>query len=458
MFVGQHGIQRGVHHIHIRFRPGHPDIQPVSHALVIITQVGMGFIPGIIGVGVVMVGPCRIAHGPELIAEGKRQPVCRGFGHAPGARHGDQSQQVHILAVQRGNAPHRIVKIGKLKALAPQLIERRRQLRIDRVFPQALTGQEDQVFAPEQPGIVIFGAGRRLGKIAVHLRQRLIPGLPGQSLEVDIQHLFCPLRFGCRLRLRFCPGFYRFHGAEPGIARFDAEGGQHSKPTDRKIADKFGGIQPAGAHRPAGIQQHAAYRCRLQYQSRNQRPQQLPPAPVSPNGPAFPLPDQQSHRHRHQQQRPPALRNGGKDHAGKLGHLPCAAHRKQGEKHLENGVVDNLAHIENGKNPPQGRHDNTADLGRKGFAQKAKQQPGRQRKTQRVKDPLNIIKADGGEPQYQLHPQQSRREKPQSLPHRSRGLSLRLRFYLLLCYSHSYHIPLLTFGGAAGSLAAAPIC
>ena len=176
VLIRQHDIQRGIHHIHIGFRPHDLNVQSVAHALIVVAKVRVGFITGIIGIGVVVVGTGGVAHRPKLVAEREGQPVFRRFGHAPGAGDGDEPQKVHIFAVQRGNAPNGIIEIGELKALAPQLVEIWGQLRIDGVFPQAFAGKEDEILPRKVAGILIFGAGGHFGKVAVHLRQCLVLG------------------------------------------------------------------------------------------------------------------------------------------------------------------------------------------------------------------------------------------------------------------------------------------
>ena len=308
VLIRQHGIQRGIHHIHIGFRPHDLNVQSVAHALIVVAKVRVGFIAGIIGIGVVVVGAGGVTHGPKLIAEGEGQPVGGGFGHTPGTGNGDHPQKVHIFAVQRGNAPNGIIEIGELKALAPQLVEIWSQVGIDGVFPQAFAGKEDEILPRKVAGILIFGAGGHFGKVAVHLRQCLVLGRFGQRRKVDLHHLL----FSFRLRLRF--GFrlqflhrYRRHGAKDGIACLDAEGGKQPKAADRKIADKIGGIQAADAHSTAGIQQGPAGGDDLQRQRCDKRPQQLFPLFMAPSNALFALPEEQRNGHQHKQQRPPAL-------------------------------------------------------------------------------------------------------------------------------------------------------
>ena len=430
MLIGQNGIQRGVHHIHIGFRPHHLDIEAVAHALIVIAEVGMGLIAGIIGVGVVVVGTGGVAHRPELVAEREGQPVGRRFGQAPGAGDGDEPQKVHIFAVQRADAPNGIVELGELEALAPQLVEVGGEVGVDGVFPQAFAGEEDEVFPLEIAGVVVFGAGRHPGKIAVDAGKLGVLGLPGQRRKVNIHDL----RLGLRLRLRLGLGLrlgsaaHGRHGAEDGVSRLDAEGGKQPEAAHRKIADKIGGVKTAGTHRTAGIRQDAGGGEHLQQQRRNKRSQQLLPPGVAPFDALLPLPDEQCQRHQHQQQRPPAPQDGAEDDAGELGHLPCSAHRKQGKIDLEDGVVHHLSHVKDAENGPQDGHDDAPGLGGKGLAQKGKQQPRRQRKAEGVKQSLGVIEADGGDPQHQLHPQHRRREEPHPPPCRPRQLQAEFRF------------------------------
>ena len=126
--IGQVFVHRGLHHLQIGVGPGAVavglQLQAVAAAHVEIPQVGMGLVPLIVGVFVVVPGPAVVAQGTQLVTHGKGHIVpCAGVkadvAVYPG---GNEARHGGVFASGGGLAPGGLVVVGEHKALMGHLV------------------------------------------------------------------------------------------------------------------------------------------------------------------------------------------------------------------------------------------------------------------------------------------------------------------------------------------------
>ena len=151
----------------------------------------------IIGIGVVVIGIGAVAEALELLSHRQRHGVLRAVTERPCSRLRDRAGQGGILAVRGRNIPVRRVEVREIEALRLQLIERRRQLRVDGEVRKALRRNEDEVAALEHAGLFVFVRRRARGEVGVQLRKHVV-SLRGYGVKIQLQHV----RAGVDHRLR----------------------------------------------------------------------------------------------------------------------------------------------------------------------------------------------------------------------------------------------------------------
>ena len=128
----------------------------------------------IIGIGVVVIGIGAVAEALELLSHRQRHGVLCAVTERPRSRLRDRAGQGGILAVRGRNVPVRRVEVREIEALRLQLIERRRQLRVDGEVRKALRRNEDEVAALEHAGLFVLVRRRARGEIGVQLRKHVV--------------------------------------------------------------------------------------------------------------------------------------------------------------------------------------------------------------------------------------------------------------------------------------------
>ena len=87
------------HHLQIRGGLDFFQIQPIAHGIVLIAHVGVGQVPVVIGIQIVVVGQGPVAQGAELVAEAEGHVVVGGLRVTPNSRLGNQTCGGHIFPV-----------------------------------------------------------------------------------------------------------------------------------------------------------------------------------------------------------------------------------------------------------------------------------------------------------------------------------------------------------------------
>ena len=128
-------VDGGLHHLQVGAGPqvGIGQLQTVADAGERISQVGMGLIPFIIGVAVVVVGVNIVAQFLELPAQSKGHGLAHTGRERGGAAHpgGNNAGHHSELAAGGGLGPVGLIVVAEHKAGVGQLIQGGRALRVD---------------------------------------------------------------------------------------------------------------------------------------------------------------------------------------------------------------------------------------------------------------------------------------------------------------------------------------
>ena len=179
-----------LHHLQIGVGPRAVlrHLQAAAHALVVIAQVGVGLVPVVVVVDVVVVRAGAVPQRPELVAQRKGHGIIGRCVEADVAPHpgGQQARHHRILSAGGGLSPPRLVVVFAHEPLVGQLIQGGCQLLADKPGGERLRRQQHQVFPLEQAGVLVLFGGRQTAEILGHVPHRPIPGAVRQCLEINV--------------------------------------------------------------------------------------------------------------------------------------------------------------------------------------------------------------------------------------------------------------------------------
>ena len=274
--IGEVFVHRGLHHLQIGVGPGAVavglQLQAVAAAHVEIPQVGMGLVPLIVGVFIVVPRPAVVAQCAQLVAHSQGHIVPGAGVKAdvavyPGgneARHGGE------LAAGSGLAPGGLIVVGEYKALMGHLVQHGRQFRGDDVRGKGLRRNENEVLPGEHAGVFILIRGGLGGEIPVHGRQCLVALVLRQGGKVDVQGVFAVfLR-----RRQGRPLVHDLGDVHGGLLRHAGDGVQRFQPQlchQPEFGDGAVGGEIVGVHVAVGPEMAHHHAAHLQHNGGPQR-------------------------------------------------------------------------------------------------------------------------------------------------------------------------------------------
>ena len=195
LYIGVNILRDGVlDHLQIGVGPAAVlgQLQTVALALVVVTKVGMGLVPAVVVVDIVVVGGGGVAQSPELIAQGKGHTVvgCGIEADIAVDPRGEQTGHHRVLAAGGRLAPAGLIEIVEHEALVGQTVEGRRQLLADEPGRKGLGGEKNEVLVLEHTGVRVLLGGRQRAEVIRHTSHSTAGGILCQGGKVDVHGVF----------------------------------------------------------------------------------------------------------------------------------------------------------------------------------------------------------------------------------------------------------------------------
>ena len=215
-------VHRRLHHIQIGLRPQASvgQFQTIAHTIVIIAQIGMGLIPAVIGIAVVVVGQRTVSQFLEHPAQANGHIVVRADLEGVGALDpvGDQTGHDGELAAGGGQSPVGLIEISEHKAVVGQLVQSGSQLLADDVGREGLRRDQDQILPRKIVGVFVLLGGSQAVHILMDALQSIILLALRQTGKINVQHVVA-VHDGAGSRLRTFRGIHRGRGIHTGLVR-----------------------------------------------------------------------------------------------------------------------------------------------------------------------------------------------------------------------------------------------
>ena len=195
LYIGVNILRDGVlDHLQIGVGPAAVlgQLQTVALTLIVVTKVGMGLVPAVVVVDIVVVGGGGVAQSPELIAQGKGHTVvgCGVEADIAVDPRGEQTGHHRVLAAGGRLAPAGLIEIVEHEALVGQTVEGRRQLLTDEPGGEGLGGEKNEVLALEDTGIRVLLGGRQRAEVVGHTGHGTAGGVLCQGGKIDVHGIF----------------------------------------------------------------------------------------------------------------------------------------------------------------------------------------------------------------------------------------------------------------------------
>ena len=346
-----------LHHLQVAFRPGAFDLQAaVPGDELVIAQMGVGIVAVVEVLQMVMVGNRIVALFLQLMAHGQEHILVGDDVHGAAALGGNQTQQVGKLTGGGAGTPGGLIVFLELDALGGHAVQGGGQLRVNDLCGEGLGGDEDQVLAPEHPGVgVLAGGGQGIDVIVDGSHSTLSLGL-GSGGKVDGKHIAGIFRFlRVILRIGFGRNGFRcfrrnlWDGKIRGIGGIQMVGGiQQKAHAQSKVPN--GTVKVIGFVENIPIPGQTEHR--TQTQSTKQDAAAGQKSPAGPGDLRFPAEDAVQHRRQQDQQDPAKI---GGDHCNGLSQkVLCNAagtggHGLHRHKVLEGFLQHEFCHDNDGK-------------------------------------------------------------------------------------------------------------
>ena len=258
---------------------GGQQLESAVNALVVIAQIGVGLVAVIEAVGVVVVSAGGVSQLCKLVAQGIGHILIGTCNEGQVAVHGGGNQTAGRGEFTACGAlvPVGLVEVGKLEALAVQLVQGGGQLGVNDIGREGLCHKENQVLILEHACVFVLLGGGQRAEVAVHILQGLVGfGLSPRS-KVDVHGVICVNRVGGRCGGHDFCGFAaaefggEFGDAEHAVSSFQLHAAHQAEAGDGRIYGIVCGEVVTVVAEIAAAQQNGQYGGNFQHQEDRQR-------------------------------------------------------------------------------------------------------------------------------------------------------------------------------------------